>query len=84
MSVKTQDEISALRISGKFTEFVFKELIEKVETVIDEQKNEKHDFISRKIEALLDSDVKMDAFVKKHTGKDIDKNFLEFGFPPNV
>jgi len=36
MSVKTQDEISALRIAGKFTEFIFRELIEKVETVIDE------------------------------------------------
>ena len=36
MSVKTQDEISSLRIAGKFTEFIFKELIERVETVIDE------------------------------------------------
>ena len=43
MSVKTQDEISALRIAGKFTEFVFKDLIERVEVVIDEQREEKHD-----------------------------------------
>ena len=36
ISVKTQDEISALRIAGKFTEFVFRELIERVENDIDE------------------------------------------------
>ena len=35
-AVKTQDEIQSLRVSGKFTEFIFRELIERVETVIDE------------------------------------------------
>ena len=59
-------------------------MIERVETVIDEQRNERHDQISRRIEALLDSEVKMDAFVRKLAGKEVDKNFLEFGFPTNV
>ena len=62
MAVKTQEEVSSLRIAGKFTQFIFKELIERVETVIDEQRNERHDYISRKIEATLDSDVKMNSF----------------------
>lgn len=35
-SVKTAEEIGSLRICAKFTEFIFKELIERVETVIDE------------------------------------------------
>ena len=74
-----------MRIAGKFTEFMFKELIERVETVIDEQRNERHDQISRKIEAVLDSDVKMEAFMKKKlAGKEVDRNLLEFGFPANI
>ena len=41
-SIKTAEEIASLRICAKFTEFIFKELIERVETVIDEQRTDKH------------------------------------------
>ena len=62
-----------------------KELIERVETVIDEQRSDKHEQICRKIEGILDSDVKMEQFVKKKLqGKEIDQTFLEFGYPINV
>ena len=53
--------------------------------MIDEQRNDKHDQICRKIEAIIDSDVKMEQFVKKKLqGKAIDQTFLEFGYPVNV
>ena len=43
MNIKTTDQISALKISARFTEYLFKDLIEKVETIIDEGKSDKHD-----------------------------------------
>ena len=36
-SVKTVDEIAAIRIAAKFTEFMFQEGTTRIETVIDEQ-----------------------------------------------
>jgi hypothetical protein len=35
--------MAALRISAKFSEYLFKQLIEKVEAVIDEGKSDRHD-----------------------------------------
>lgn len=59
-----------MRVAGKFTEFVFKDLIERVETIVDEQRSERHDQISGRIEKILDSDVKLEHFVsKKMAGK---------------
>ena len=64
---------------------MFKDLIEKVETVIDEQRSDKHDQISARIEKILDSEVKLEQFTsKKMAGKQIDVNFLDFGYPTNV
>lgn len=42
-------------VAGKFTEFVFKDLIDKVETVIDENKSDRHDQICKKVESILDN-----------------------------
>jgi len=52
---KDADEINCLRVAGKFTEFMFKELIERIESDIDEQKPEKHDIIRNKVEAILEN-----------------------------
>lgn len=35
-SVKTVDEISAIRVAAKFTEFVFQDGTQRIETLIDE------------------------------------------------
>jgi hypothetical protein len=43
MNVKTKDQIQAMGISAKFTEYLFKDLVDKIETVIDEGKSDRHD-----------------------------------------
>jgi hypothetical protein len=43
MNVKTKDQMAALTVSAKFTEYIFRDLVDKIETVIDEGKSDRHD-----------------------------------------
>lgn len=57
--MKTSDDINASRIASRFSQFAFKELISRIENIIDVQKTERHDQIARKIEGILDNNDKM-------------------------
>ena len=52
--MKDTFEIENLRVSAKFTEYVFGELINKVEADIDDEVYEKHNIIGKKIQDILD------------------------------
>ena len=70
-----------MRVAAKFTEFTFKELINRIENIINIQKTERHDQISRKIESILDNADKMNQFCQKNQSRNIDTGYLEFGTP---
>lgn len=42
-------------MAARFAEFLFKDLIDKVETVIDEGKGDRHDQICRKVEQMIEN-----------------------------
>ena len=80
-SVKTKEDIAASQIASRFSDFAMKELIDRIENIIDIQKVERHDQVARKIESILDNNDKMNAFCLKNQGKNIDTGYLEFGYP---
>jgi hypothetical protein len=55
MNVKTRDQVQAQLVASRFTEYLFKDLVDKVETIIDEGKSDRHDQICRKAESIIEN-----------------------------
>ncbi len=75
---KTEKELEHMRIAGKLVELLFTELIEKVESTVDDDSGETNSKLASLTEGILEKDGKVDAFARKNKA---DPSLLELALP---
>jgi len=85
MSVKDNDEIDALKVSGKFACSLMSKLIKNFESIIDDEKTVSHKTISNQIKALIEDNLNFKKqFKEKNKLNNVDVDQLEIIFPPII